>query len=391
MISLADARRIALAAQGFGRPRPARRATIAQLKRTVEQLGLLQLDYVNVLVPAHYLVPFSRLGPYDRKALDELVYVRRELTEQPAHEASIVPTARWALFRHRADNFDRRTQALARFIARNAAYLEEVLGHVRARGPLRPEALPDPTAAKKVPGTWSWSMPKAALEAHLHRGTLAVASRADDMARSYDLAERVLDAAHVGRVIDADEAARELVRLAARAHGIGTLHDIADYYRLPIRVARQRLAELVDAKELETVKVDGWKDAAYLDASAPAPRPIERAALLSPFDPVVWFRPRAARLFGFDYRIEIYTPKAQRRWGYYVLPFLLHDRLVARVDLKADRRARQLLVLAAHVERGTKPGDVVDALRAELEVLRGWLGLDVVKVERTGNLAKHLR
>ena len=228
------------------------------------------------------------------------------------------------------------------------------------------------------------------LEWHFGRGVLAVAERLPNFARVYDLAERVLQPEHCRRNVGREEAQRELLRLAARSHGVGTAGDLADYYRMPIGEARPRIAEMVAAGDLREVRVEGWREPAYLHPEAQLPRRIDGSALLSPFDPVVWYRARAARLFNFDYRIEIYVPRAKRKWGYYVLPFLLGDRLVARVDLKADRKERRLLVLAAYLEPDAEPGTVATALTAELRTMARWLQLDGVIVRRHGDLASAL-
>jgi hypothetical protein len=228
------------------------------------------------------------------------------------------------------------------------------------------------------------------LEAHFGRGLLAVAERRPNFARAYDLAERVLPPEHYRRQVGRAEAERELLRLAARAHGVGTAADLADYYRLPVREARPRITELVAAGELREVRVEGFREPAYLHPEARLPRQINALALLSPFDPVIWYRARAARLFAFDYRLEVFVPRAQRRWGCYVLPFLLGESLVARVDLKADRAERRLLVLAAYLEPAAEPEAVAAALAAELWTMAGWLGLDSVTVERRGGFARPL-
>ncbi len=387
-LSLSEARRIPLAAQGFDRARP-RRVDARQLRRTIRQLGLLQIDYVNVLVPAHYQPLFSRLGPYDRSRLDDLVYNRREFTEQWAHEASILPTESWPLLRHRMREHTP-WRRVAEDLQRNAAYVEWVLEQVRERGSLTPDDLPGPDGVRGSGRTRrGWPLAKEALEWHFARGELAVSERRGSV-RAYDLAERVLPPDHHSRDVGRDEAQRELLRLAARAHGVGTAGDLADYYRMPIAVARQRVDELVEAGELGQVRVEGWREPAYLHPAVRLPGRISAAALLSPFDPVVWHRPRAGRLFGFDYRIEIYVPQAKRRWGYYVLPFLLGERLAARVDLKADRGARRLLVLAAYIESAAEPARVAETLAAELRTLAGWLDLDSVSVERRGGFARKL-
>ena len=386
-----EARRIALAAQGFDRPRPRGRVGAPALRRTIRQLGLLQMDFVNVLVPAHYVVPFSRLGPYDRALLDEVVYRGREFTEQWAHEASILPVETWPLLRHRMEAHRARPRGFDSFMEKNAGYVEQVLADVRARGPLSADDLPSPEgASRRIPGAWIGTVPRAVLEAHFGRGLLAVAERRPNFARAFDLAERRLPPHHYARRSTHEESQRELLRLAARAHGVGTVADLADYYRMPVRVARGRLAELVTAGELREVRVEGWPEAAYLHPQAKRPPRIEAAALLSPFDPVVWYRPRTRRLFGFDFRLEIFVPRPKRRWGYYVLPFLLGDRLVARVDLKAERALRRLHVLAAYAEPRVRPGPVAEALAVELKTMASWLKLDSIAVGRRGGLARSL-
>jgi len=229
------------------------------------------------------------------------------------------------------------------------------------------------------------------LEAHFGRGLLAVAERRPNYARAYDIAERVIAAEHHNRELGHQEAQRELIRQAARAYGIATVRDLADYYRMPARDALPRVLELEEAGELRAVKVEGWREATYMHRDAKLPARMEAEALLSPFDPLVWFRPRTLRLFDFHYRLEIYTPEEKRRWGYYVLPFLLDETIVARLDLKANRGERELLVLAMHLEPGAKAGDVAGPLANELRVMAKWLDLDSVKVESRGALAKALR
>jgi uncharacterized protein len=389
-LSLAEARSTALAAQGFDRPRPAR-ATIRDLARVIRRLALVQLDYVNVLVPSHYQVPFSRLGPYDRAALDRLVYGSGEFTEHWAHEASIVPTETWPLLRYRRDEHRPRPWGFDKFLRANPAYVARVLEEVRSRGPLRADELPAfEGATHSLDHAWFRSVPRAVLEAHFGRGALAIAVREADLARRYDLAERVVPAEHHSRAVEREEAYRQLLLQAARAHGVGTAADLADYFRMAVRDARPRLAELVASGALREVRVEGWREAAYLHPEA-EPARIEARSLLSPFDPVVWFRPRTRRLFGFDYRFEIFVPAGKRRWGAYVLPFLLGDRLVARVDLKSDRVGRRLVVVGAWLEAGANPAAVAPALAAELRQWTSWLGLERVAVGSRGNLSRDLR
>ena len=391
LISLHEARRIALAAQGFGRRPAARRVTVRDLGRVIRQIGLLQIDYVNVLTPAQYLVPYSRLGPYPRPRLDQAIYGGGQFTEQWAHEASIVPVETWPLLRHRMETHRVRPWGFERFLEKNAVYAQWVLEQVRARGPLTAADLPDRDGVeRRLPGTWARTVPRAVLEAFFGQGVLGVAARRPDFSRAYDLAERLIPPEQRRLAPGREEAQRELLCLAARAHGAGTAEDLADYYRMPIREARARLAELVEAGELMETRVEGWRATAYLHPEAKAPRTIDGAALLSPFDPVVWFRPRALRLFHFHYRIEIYVPEPKRRWGYYVLPFLLGDRLAARVDLKADRANGRLLVRSAHLEAGADGASTADALSEELRRMADWLELDGVAVERRGDLARAL-
>jgi uncharacterized protein YcaQ len=390
-LSLSEARRLGLAAQGFDRPRPSGRVGRRDLRRTIRQLGLLQIDYVNVLIPAQYQVPYARLGPYDRSHLDDLIYRQREFTEQWAHEASIVPVETWPLLRHRMEAHRVRHYGFESFLAQNAEYASWILDEVHTRGPLAADDMPERDGIPlRLAGAWQSSVPRAVLEFHFARGILAVAERRSDFARTFDLTERLISSDHHSREIGREEAQRELLRLAARAYGIGTADDLADYYRMPVRDARPRLAELVESGELSVVKVESWRQPAYLHRDARLPKQIEAASLLSPFDPLIWYRKRVARLFEFDYRVEIFVPKPKRRWGYYVLPFLLGDRLVARVDLKADRKEGRLLVLAAHLEPHAQAGPVASALAVELLTMAKWLGLSTVVVAKHGELARAL-
>src|SRR2546421_3518429 len=372
-LSLAQARSIALAAQGFDRPRP-RRVTIRDLARTIRQVALVQLDYVNVLVPSHYQVPFSRLGSYDRALLDRLVYRSGEFTEHWAHEASIVPTETWPLLRYRRDEHRPRPWGFDEFLRANPVYVARVLEEVRSRGPLRADELPPfEGVAHSLDHAWFRSVPRAVLEAHFGRGALAIAAREADLARRYDLAARVVPAEHHSRAVEREEGQRQLLLQAARAHGVGTAADLADYFRMPVGQARPRLAELVASGALREARVEGWREAAVLHPEA-EPARIEARSLLSPFDPVVWFRPRTRRLFGFDYRFEIFVPAEKRWWGAYVLPFLFGDRLVARVDLKSERPGKRLLVVGAWVEPRVDRDTAAAALAAGLREWAARLG-----------------
>jgi uncharacterized protein len=401
-LSLQDARRIALAAQGLDRPRPKRRAGADDLRRVIERLGLLQIDYVNVLIPAQYQVPFSRLGAYDRASLDTLIYrtPEREFTEMWAREASIVPMTYWPLLRYRMDQQDRRYRAFTLFLDKYPDYARSALEEIRKRGPLAASELPEVDGSRgRSTGFWGWSQARCVVEALFMRGQVSVTDRrGSNNARICDLTERVIPREHLERVVDRSEAMRGLLRIAARAHGIGTVADFADYFRMRIREAQRHVAELVEAGDLREVRVEGWREPAYLQKDAEAAATAGRsrrgsaAALLSPFDPVVWHRARVARLFDFDYVLEIWVPAAKRRWGYYVLPFLFEERLVARVDLKADREAGVLRVLASYLEPHAlaKRDAVAYALTAELKMMAAWLGLSGVTIGRRGDFARTL-
>ncbi len=377
-LSNAEARRIALTAQGFGRPRPVGKVGFRHLRAAIWRLGLLQLDFVNVVVPAHYQVLFSRLGAYDMSLLDRLAYRRRELTEQWAHEASLVPMELWPHLAHRREAHPIRPRGFDVFLARHSGYVDWVLAEIDRRGPLAAEDLPVPDGVdRRLDGSWLGTVPRALLEHLFGRGVLAVAERRPSMARAFDRSERVVPAEHHGRTVSRAEAQRELVRIAASAHGIASAADLADYFRLRVGEAQPRIAELVESGELRELAVEGWRGPAYLHRDAKLPRRVDAAALISPFDPLIWTRKRSERLFGFDYRFEIFTPREQRRWGCYVLPFLHGDRLVARVDLKAERTGGRLLVLTTHYEPGVDRAEVKPALTSELETMAGWLGLEL--------------
>lgn len=383
---------MALGAQGFGRPRPAGRVDVRHLRRVFGELGLIQLDFVNVVVPAHYQVPFSRLGPYDRALLDDLAFRRREVTEQWAHEASLVPVDCWPLLAERRRTHRARPRSFQAFLDAYPGYVARALETVRERGPLTADRLPDPEEGPlRIDHSWFGSVRRGVLEWHFGSGRLAIADRLPDFSRVYDLAERVIPAVHREREVPAEEAGRELIRRAARACGVAAAGELADYFRMPAAEAKARIAELTAAGELEEVRVEGWPGVAYLHPEAASPRRIDAAALISPFDPLIWHRRRTGRLFGFEHRFEIFVPGHQRRWGVYVLPFLLGDCLVARVDLKAERTAGRLRVAAAYLEDGHDPGEVAAALAAELRRMAEWLGLGEVAVGRRGDLAPALR
>jgi hypothetical protein len=390
-IGPALARRIAIAAQGLDRPRPAR-PTRAHVERTITRLGVLQIDAVNVLARAHYMPLFSRLGDYDPALLDAAwLGRRRSCFEYWGHEASILPYDTHTLFRWRMEGATHGATRHARWVeyAKNErAYLDDVLAEVKARGALGAGDLTE--CGARSGAWWGWSDGKKAMEYLFKTGALTVAARRG-FERLYDLPERV-HPAHVLAApgVSQEDACRALAARSLKALGIATVADIADYYRLAPDVARRAVAELVESGAALPATVPGWRHFAYLDPEARMPRKISAAAILSPFDPLVWRRERVERLFAFDYRIEIYVPQEKRQYGYYVLPFLLDDALVARVDLKADRANGALVVQASHLEPGADARTTTEALAAELATLRDWLGLERIKVVRKGDLAAPL-
>lgn len=378
-VSAAEARRIALAAQGFDRPRPGSPDDARHYRRALHRVGVLQLDFVNVLVPAHFLILWSRLGNYDRQRLEKFLYGSREFTEQWAHEASIVRVSDWPLLEHRRQAWEPWKRNPLKTLDDPVAYLEDILDQVARDGAVTANGLPAAaSSARRKPGDWHRPVQRWALEHHFGRGNLAIRKRQANFQRLYDLPERLIDEALRTRRVERDDAARELLRQSADSLGVATLQDLADYYRMTARDAAPRVNELVEEGSLTPVQVEGWKDQAYLSGTARFPRSIAGASLLSPFDPLVWFRPRAKRLFDFEYRIEIYVPEAKRRWGYYVLPFRLGERIVARVDLKADRQGGVLLVKALHHEEGGDKKQTESALQVELDALAQWLNLGSV-------------
>ena len=390
-LSLAEARRVALAAQGMGKARRSGLASRQHIRRVVKQLGLLQLDFVNVLVPAHYFVVFSRLGSYDRAKFDKLIYDGREFIEHWAHEASIVPVECWPLLNYRREEYKPWPSSPIMKIKGKKKYLETALDIVAQAGPVVSGDLPPMSAPKGKPGDWVRSVPRWALEVHFGEGNVSVAGRLPNFQRIYDLPHKLVDEPHLSNMVSREDSQRSLLEMASRAHGEGTLHDLADYFRMSARDAAPLVQELVEEGVLHPVAVESWDEPAYLHHRASVPRSMNARSLLSPFDPVVWFRPRGERLFNFHYRIEIYTPAAKRKYGYYVLPFLLGDTIVARVDLKADRKNSALLVQASYFEEGADESQTAEALALELRVLADWLGLNDVIVSEKGNLAKVLR
>ena len=381
-LSLAAARRIALAAQGFGAPRPSA-VGWNQLRRTLDRLALHQIDSVNVLVRAHYLPAFSRLGAYDRALIDRAAWGKsgeRRLFEYWAHEASLLPLALHPLLRWRMARAERGAagwKGLRSFAGERRAEADAILARIAADGPM---AASDFEHGKGRGGWWEWGATKHALEYLFWAGRITTATRRGSFERVYDLAERVIPKAVLALPTpDEAEAHRRLVEISARALGVATATDLRDYFRLGPQDARAAIAALVEDGTLLPVAVEGWRQPAFLHAEARRPRRIRTQALLAPFDPLIWERARAERLFGFRYRIEIYTPAAKRVHGYYVLPFLLDEALVARVDLKSDRQRRRLVVRNLHLEPGAPP-ETRARLASEVEAMAGWLGLEQVEL-----------
>ncbi|QNH04292.1 YcaQ family DNA glycosylase [Pseudomonas sp. B11D7D] len=380
-LSLAEARRLALAAQGFGRtPRGA--IAHRQLQAQIERLGVLQIDSVNALVRSHYLPAFSRLGHYQAEHLDELAWGRarrRRLFEYWGHEASLLPLELYPLLRwrmHRAADGQGIYSQLAKFGVERRDVLDSVLQAVRERGALGAGSLSSRTG--KAGPWWDWSAEKTALEWLFAAGEVTVAGRRG-FERLYDLPERVIPRDVLNHPeLDEAEAQRRLLLRSADALGVATEKDLRDYYRLDVGDSKQRVAELVEAGELLPVTVQGWRQLAYCRDESRIPRRVRHSALLSPFDSLIWERERTERLFGFRYRLEIYTPQAKRVYGYYVLPFLHHERLLARVDLRSERAAGRLAVHAVHLEEAVLSEEARQALGDSLRALAHWLGLDEV-------------
>jgi uncharacterized protein YcaQ len=320
-----------------------------------------------------------------------MAYQRRELFEYWGHEASLIPVELYPLMRPRMERAKRGELwgSIVRFAKENAAYIESVYEEVRARGPMPASGLSEKGLRGK--GWWDWAPGKTALEWLFWIGRLT-AQRGNNFERVYDVVERVIPPEILrAPPPTSEEADRELLAISAPALGVATVRDLADYFRIKMPAAKPRIAELVDEGRLLPAHVEGWEQPAYMDPAARVPRYVDARALVSPFDSLVWGRARTQRLFDFHYRIEIYTPSHKRVHGYYVVPFLLGDTLVGRVDLKADRKAGVLLVHAAFAEPGRDPGAIAGPLIEELRLLGGWLGLGSVRVGARGNLARALR
>jgi uncharacterized protein YcaQ len=382
-LSIADARALALAAQGFDTPRPASKATQRHVNSLISRLGVIQIDSVNVLVRSQELPLFSRLGNHDRNAIPKATESQK-IFEYWGHEAAHLPVEIHPLFRWKMEAArlgKARHWGLTSFYDDNKAFVKRMLKHVETNGPTTARELSTRTekrgADKKT--WWDWDESKTALEYLFLTGQLMSRGRGTDFARIYDTPDRVLPK----KVLDAPtptehDARKQLLVRSAIAQGVVTATDLADYYRQKLASVKPLITELLEEGELREVAVDGWAEKAFVHRSAKLPKQLHATALLSPFDSLVWCRPRNERLFDFHYRIEIYTPKEKRKFGYYVLPFMMNGQMVGRVDLKSDRTNSKLLVHSVHTEKGTKRTMINDALDNELRAMALWLGLDKV-------------
>jgi uncharacterized protein len=393
-LSLAEARRLTLKAQGFGGPRE-KPAQWPAMAKALNRLHLLQIDSVNVLVRSHYLPLYSRLGAYDRQSLDLRTLAggeKRSMFECWAHEASLVqlelhPLMRWRMARARdGKNI---YGNMSKFAADEKTFLKSVLAFVKSHGPTAQSDLAD--GGKGAGGWWGWSKGKLALETLFAQGHLTTSKR-ESFERFYDVPERVLPA-HILNLPTPSErqALMELTALSAQTLGVGSAFDLRDYFRLPGASAQQALRDCCDEGLLLPIGIAGWKAQAYIHSTAKFPKSITASALVSPFDPIIWHRDRAERLFNFHYRIELYTPQPKRKFGYYVLPFIHGEEFAGRVCLKADRTTKTLLVNASHVEAGRDPHQTAQALATELHKMRDWLGLQDIRIAKSGSLANALR
>ena len=404
-LSLPEARRLAIASQAFG-ARPAK-PTIEHLRRLAAQIHAFQIDSVNVLARAHYVSPFARLGAYPVGTLDALAYEKRELFEYWGHAACLLAVSLYPLFRYRMDKHREWTESFMR--SRRGAYMAKAYAEVAERGPLSASELSN--GGKRSGNWWGWSIGKKTLEHLFDTGLLAIAGRRG-FERQYDITERVIPkAVRESAALPREAAMKELIHLSAKAQGIGTLEDLRTYFYVdgwsdrsgpvPWRwsrrrgrakpIAQQLVAELVEEGRLVTARVQGWKEMAYALPGVKVPAKVEASAFVTPFDSLVWDRARLKRLFGMDYTIEIYTPMAKRKYGYYVFPFVLGDKIVARCDLKADRERGVLVVRSAHLEPGHDGRRAVAGMARELQTLREWLALDGIEVADRGGLAAKLR
>ena len=380
-LSIADARALALAAQGFDTPRPAKKATQRHVNSLISRLGVIQIDSVNVLVRSQELPLFSRLGNHDRNAIPKATESQK-IFEYWGHEAAHLPVEIHPLFRWKMEAArlgKARHWGLTSFYDDNKAFVKRMLKHVETNGPTTSRELSTRTekrgADKKT--WWDWDESKTALEYLFLTGQLMSRGRGTDFARIYDTPERVLPEDVLNAPTPSEHDARkQLLVRSAIAQGVATASDLADYYRQKPATVKPLIAELVEEGELRVVAVDGWTEKAFVHRNAKFPKQLHATTLLSPFDSLVWCRPRNERLFDFHYRIEIYTPKEKRKFGYYVLPFMMNGQMVGRVDLKADRANSKLLVHSVHTEKGIKRATISDALNNELRAMASWLQLN---------------
>jgi uncharacterized protein len=392
-LSLLEARALALHAQGFQGQARNTKPSSAKINRTVDDLNLLQIDSVNVLVRSHYLPLYARLGSYDRSILDKYCFdnSHRKYFECWAHEASLVPLAlhplmRWRMERAKSGNGI--YSSMDRFNAEHGNYLKSTLSHIVKTGAIRSADVPG--GGKSNGSWWGWSKGKLALETLFDQGLLTTATRLG-FERIYDIPERVIPAEILNQATPTEtDSFRQLIEKSAIALGVATEIDLRDYFRLPVAEARKAIAENIEAGVLREVAVEGWKPKAYVHAKTKLPKSAGATTLLSPFDPLVWNRDRAERLFNFHYRIELYTPQYKRKFGYYVLPLLFNDSLVGRFCLKADRATSTLKVNAAHYEPGINSNTVAPVAKAEIQRMAHWLGLERVAISNQGNFAKDL-
>jgi uncharacterized protein YcaQ len=375
-LSIKDARALALAAQSFDSPRTKTKSTTADAVALIKKLGVIQIDSVNVLVRSQELPLFSRLGDHDRNAIPKATS-QGKIFEYWGHEAAHLPVELHPMFRfkmHAARSGKLKHWGLTSFYAENKGFVKRILKHVEVNGSVTARELSTRTTKKS--SWWDWDEAKTALEYLFLTGELMSCGRGSDFARIYDTPERVLPKKVLNTPTPTeDDARKQLLVRAMRAQGVATLRDLADYYRQKPAVVKPLVSELVEQGVLREVSVDGWQDKAYVHRNAQFPKRLFATALLSPFDSLVWCRPRNERLFNFHYRIEIYTPQAKRKFGYYVLPFMVNGEMVGRVDLKADRANSKLLVQSVHTERGVKRAAINEQLAVELQLMASWLGL----------------
>ena len=375
-LTIFEARSLALAAQGFDKPRTKSKSSTSDVVALFTKLGVVQIDSVNVLVRSQELPLFSRLGDHDRKAIPEATS-QGKIFEYWGHEAAHLPVELHPLFRfkmHAARSGKLQHWGLTSFYAENKAFVKRILKHVEVNGSTSARELSTRTTKKS--SWWDWDEAKTALEYLFLTGELMSCGRGSDFARVYDIPERVLPKKILQMPTPSEtEARKELLVRAIHAQGVATMRDLADYYRQKPAVVKPLVSELVEQGVLREVSVDGWQDKAYVHRNAQLPKRLFATALLSPFDSLVWCRPRNERLFNFHYRIEIYTPQAKRKFGYYVLPFMMNGQMVGRVDLKADRANSKLLVHSVHTEKGVTRAMINNALNNELRTMASWLGL----------------